>query len=123
NQIASSLHASFRHHATNTCQPSHIEQLVRSYGGTTSRSARRFLSLMTFFRAEERTFISLFLARWSPSPDTTVTNALDLVQNSDSSPLDVLAFSWRRPGEEKGTRRGPVVGSIYDPLVVITLSA
>ncbi|KAF8842420.1 hypothetical protein BDN67DRAFT_369708 [Paxillus ammoniavirescens] len=54
-----------------------------SYGGTMSRSVRRLLSLMRFFEAEKRTSIFLFLARWSPSPDATMTNVLDVVQNSD----------------------------------------
>ncbi|KAF8838207.1 hypothetical protein BDN67DRAFT_955439 [Paxillus ammoniavirescens] len=126
NQVTCLLDALFRLHPTNTCQPSHIEPLVRIYGGTMSESDRRLLSLMRLFEAEKRTSISSFLARWSPSPDTTVTNVLEVVQNLDPIQMlrTCLAFpSWRRFGEEKGVKGGPVDGSMYDPLIVIVLSA
>jgi nucleolar pre-ribosomal-associated protein 1 len=91
-----------------------------------SESDRRLLSLMRLFEAEKRTSISSFLARWSPSPDTTVTNVLEVVQNLDPIQMlrTCLAFpSWRRFGEEKGAKAGPMDGSMYDPLIAIVLSA
>ncbi|KAF9224544.1 hypothetical protein BS17DRAFT_780022 [Gyrodon lividus] len=126
NQVICLLDALFRLHPTNTCQPSHIEPLVRIYGGTMSQSDRRLLSVMRLFEAEKRTSVSSFLALWSPSPDATVTNVLEVVQNFD--PLQMLrtclAFpSWRRFGEEKGTKGDPIDESMYDPLIVIVLSA
>ncbi|KIK72179.1 hypothetical protein PAXRUDRAFT_29327, partial [Paxillus rubicundulus Ve08.2h10] len=91
-----------------------------------SQSDRRLLSLMWLFEAEKRTPIPSFLARWSPSPDTTVTNVLEAVQNLDPIQMlrTCLSFpSWRRFGEETGEKAGPMDGSIYDPLIAIVLSA
>jgi nucleolar pre-ribosomal-associated protein 1 len=68
-----------------------------------SRSVRRLLSLMRFFEAEKRTSISLFLARWSPSPDTTVTNVLDVAQNSD--PIQFLWTFLHSLGDDLAKRK------------------
>ncbi|KIJ58791.1 hypothetical protein HYDPIDRAFT_119198 [Hydnomerulius pinastri MD-312] len=120
------LDALFRLHPTNTCQPSHAEPLLRIYGGTMSTSDRRLLSIMRLFEAEKHASVSAFFARWSPSPDASVTNVLGVVQNFDPIRMlrTCLAFpNWRRFGEEKGTKQGPVDGSMYDLLIVIVLSS
>jgi nucleolar pre-ribosomal-associated protein 1 len=91
-----------------------------------SEADRRLLSIMRLFEAEKSTSISSFFARWSPSPDTTVTNVLEAVHNFDPIQMlrTCLAFpSWRRIGQEKGTEGGHTDGSMYDPLLVIVLSA
>ena len=120
------LDALFRLHPANTCQPSHIEPLFQVYGGTMSSADRRLLSIMRLFEAEKRTSLSPFFARWSPSPDATVSDALEVVQNFDPVYMlrTCLAFPlWRRFGEEKDAKDGPADDTMYDPLVVIVLSA
>ncbi|KAF8128177.1 ribosome 60S biogenesis N-terminal-domain-containing protein [Boletus edulis] len=120
------LDALFRLHPANTCQPSHIEPLFQVYGGTMSLPDRRILSIMRLFEGENRTSLSAFFSKWSPSPDATVSDALEVVQNFDPVYMlrTCLAFpSWRRLGEEKGPRDGPADDSMYDPLMAIVLSA
>ncbi|KAG6375258.1 ribosome 60S biogenesis N-terminal-domain-containing protein [Boletus reticuloceps] len=120
------LDALFRLHPANTCQPSHIEPLFQVYGGTMSLPDRRILSIMRLFEGENRTSLSAFFSRWSLSPDATVSDALEVVQNFDPVYMlrTCLAFpSWRRLGEEKGPRDGPADDSMYDPLMAIVLSA
>ncbi|KAF8429386.1 hypothetical protein L210DRAFT_3508558 [Boletus edulis BED1] len=95
------------------------------YGGTMSLPDRRILSIMRLFEGEKRTSLSIFFSRWSPSPDITVSDALEVVQNFDPVYMlrTCLAFpSWRRLGEEKGLRDGPADDSMYDPLMAIVLS-
>ncbi|KAF8122115.1 hypothetical protein EV363DRAFT_1301417 [Boletus edulis] len=78
------------------------------------------------FRRGKRTSLSIFFSRWSPSPDITVSDALEVVQNFDPVYMlqTCLAFpSWRRLGEEKGLRDGPADDLMYDPLMAIVLSA
>ncbi|KAH0839437.1 ribosome 60S biogenesis N-terminal-domain-containing protein [Lanmaoa asiatica] len=126
NQMTRLLDALFRLHPANTCQPSHIETLFQVYGGTMSSPDRRLLSIMRLFETEKRTSLSSFFSRWSPSPDATVSDALEVVQNFDPVYMlrTCLAFPlWRRFGEEKGARDGPADDSMYDPLMVIVLSA
>ncbi|KIJ58488.1 hypothetical protein HYDPIDRAFT_34133, partial [Hydnomerulius pinastri MD-312] len=120
------LDALFHLHPTNTCQPSHAEPLLRIYGGTMSASDRRLLSIMRLFEAEKHTSVSAFFARWSPSPDASVTNVLEVVQNFDPIRMlrTCLAFpKWRRFGEDKDATQGPADELMYDPLIVIVLSA
>lgn len=81
---------------------------------------------MRLFETEKRTSLSPFFSRWSPSPDTTVSEALEVVQTFDPvyTLRTCLAFpSWRGFGEEKGAREGPADDSMYDPLMAIALSA
>jgi hypothetical protein len=87
---------------------------------------RRLLSIMRLFEAEKRTSLSAFFSRWAPSQDATVSDALEVVQSFDPVYMlrTCLAFpSWRRFREEKGMRDGPADDSMYDPLMVIVLSA
>jgi len=91
-----------------------------------SSSDRRLLSIMRLFEAEKRTSLSPFFSRWSPTPDATVSDALEVVQNFDPVYMlrTCLAFPlWRRFGEERVTRDGSADDSMYDPLMVIVLSA
>ncbi|KIO12008.1 hypothetical protein M404DRAFT_994067 [Pisolithus tinctorius Marx 270] len=117
----------FRLHPANTCHPSHIEPLVQVYGGTMSTSDRRLLSIMRLFEAEKRTSISPLFSRWSPSPDASATNILEVVQNLD--PVKMLRTclffpGWRRFGDdEKGVRENPNDEHMYDPILVIAISA
>lgn len=126
NQVTRLLDALFRLHPANTCQPSHVESLFQVYGGTMSSPDRRILSLMRLFEAQKRTSLSAFFSLWSPSPDATVSDVLEVVQNFDPVYMlrTCLAFpSWRRFGEEKHTRNGSADDSMYDPLMAIVLSA
>ncbi|KIJ58984.1 hypothetical protein HYDPIDRAFT_46996, partial [Hydnomerulius pinastri MD-312] len=120
------LDALFHLHATNTCQPSHAEPLLRIYGGTMSASDRRLLSIMRLFEAEKHTSDSTFSARWSPTLDASATSVSEVVQNFDPIRMlrTCLAFpNWRRFGEEKDARQGPADELMYDPLIMIVLSA
>ena len=126
NQVTRLLDTLFRLHPANTCQPSQIEPLFQVYGGTMSSSDRRLLSIMRLFESEKRTSLSPFFSQWSPSPDATVSDALEVVQNFDPVYMlrTCLAFpAWRRFGEEKRSRDGPTEDSMYDPLMVIVLCA
>ncbi|KAH7884073.1 ribosome 60S biogenesis N-terminal-domain-containing protein [Phlebopus sp. FC_14] len=127
-QVIRLLDALFALHPTNTCQPSHVEPLFRIYRGTMSSCDRHLLSIFRLFEAEKRTSLSSLFARWSPSPETStsVTNALEVIQNLDPVRMlrTCLAFpTWRRFGEEKYSKEGPTHELMYDPLVVVALSA
>ncbi|KAI6110769.1 ribosome 60S biogenesis N-terminal-domain-containing protein [Pisolithus croceorrhizus] len=127
NGITRLLDGLFRLHPTNTCHPSHIEPLVQVYGGTMSTSDRRLLSIMRLFEAEKRTSISPFFSKWSPSPDASSANILEVVQNFD--PVKMLRTclffpGWRRFADDaKGVKESPNDDHMYDPLLVIALSA
>ncbi|KAI6044064.1 ribosome 60S biogenesis N-terminal-domain-containing protein [Pisolithus marmoratus] len=127
NAITRLLDGLFRLHPANTCHPSHIEPLVQVYGGTMSTSDRRLLSILRLFEAEKRTSISPFFANWSPSSDASATNILEVVQNLD--PVKMLRTclffpGWRRfVDDEKEVKEDPNAEQMYDPLLVIAISA
>ncbi|KAL4075510.1 ribosome 60S biogenesis N-terminal-domain-containing protein [Scleroderma citrinum] len=126
NEVTSLLDVLFHLHPTQTCHPSHIELLVQAYGGTLSPSDRRLLSIMRLFEAEKRTSVSPFFSRWSPSLDASVTNILEVMQNLD--PIKMLRTclffpTWRRLSDAESARDGPNDEHMYDPLLIIALSA
>ncbi|KAG2356040.1 ribosome 60S biogenesis N-terminal-domain-containing protein [Suillus spraguei] len=118
--------ALFRLHPTNTCQPSHIIPLMRIYGGTISSSDRNLLSIFRLYEAEKLTPISSIFAKWSPSPDMSISSQLDAVQNMD--PIRMLRTChvfpiWRRMSDEQEGEKVGLDEQVYDPLFVTLLVA
>ncbi|KAG2153453.1 ribosome 60S biogenesis N-terminal-domain-containing protein [Suillus bovinus] len=118
--------ALFRLHPNNTCQPSHVIPLMRIYGGTISASDRNLLNIFRLFEAERLTPISSIFAKWSPSPDISVSSQLDAVQNLD--PIRMLRTChvfpiWRRMSDEQEDEKVGLDEQVYDPLFVTLLVA
>ena len=57
----------FKKHPYNSCQPSHVTPILSIYGGTTSDSDLRILSIFRLFEEQRRLPVSSLLARWRPT--------------------------------------------------------
>lgn len=119
------LYVLFHLHPNNTCQPSHLEPLVRIYGGTMSKSDRQLLAIFQLFETHRKTSVASILIRWSSSSDASST-PFEAMQSLD--PIRVLrtclAYPTRRSfteDEDKEERRSDA--QIYDPIFVMLLLA
>ena len=125
NSMVHLLHDLFHAHPINTCQPSHLEPIVRIYGGTISNSDRQLLSVFRLFEAHRKTSVASLLSRWSSSSDVAST---PLEATLSLEPIRVLRTCLAFPTSiSLGTDDlAPVrVGDslIYDPNFIISLVA
>ncbi|KAF8905722.1 ribosome 60S biogenesis N-terminal-domain-containing protein [Gymnopilus junonius] len=134
------LHHLFTLHPTNTCQITHIEPLIRVYGGTLSLADRRVLSVFGLFERERKVSVTPLLSRWSADGagrgDGVSQTALEALQSLD--PILVLRTTlnfprWRRLGDQllgvdvDGASAGAGIGAtadeavLYDPIFLMLL--
>lgn len=113
----------FNLHPWNTCQPTHVDPLVRIYRGTLSISDRKLLSIFQLFEAQRKASVGSLLVRWSSSADIPSNNILDAVQNLDAIRVlrTCLTFpKWRR--FEDQLQEGEHLDiQIYDPVFLILI--
>ncbi|KAF9807927.1 hypothetical protein IEO21_08001 [Rhodonia placenta] len=125
--VAHVLHTAFHLHPSNACQPTHIEPLLRLYGGTASVSDRRLLDIFQLFEVTRKTSIASLFHRWSASPDSRAGSTLEAVQNLDPNLClkTCLSFpDWRRATIDSEDENLVLHGSsMYDPLFLILLFA
>lgn len=119
------LNVLFNLHPANTCQPTHIEPLVRIYGGTLSASDLQLLSIFQLYEQQRKASVASLISQWSPSSNTISSNALDAIQNLD--PIRVLRTclifpKWRRL-EDQAEMKHTCDAEIYDPVLLILIFA
>lgn len=118
------VHVLFHLHPANTCQPSHVEPLVRIYGGTLSSADREVLSIFQLFEVQRKVSIASLLTRWSTSVDTTSSNSLEAIHSLD--PIQMLRSclmfpSWRRFESALISSDIADNAQLYDPIFIILL--
>ena len=117
------LHTLFHLHPRNTCHPTHIQPLIRVYGGTTTASDHQLLAVFQLFEAQRKVSVAPLLAQWS-SPSTTSSNALEAIRNLDSVQVfrTCLAFPMQSMSAKQRGRTGTERDmQLYDPLFLILL--
>ncbi|KAF9263035.1 hypothetical protein L218DRAFT_1077444 [Marasmius fiardii PR-910] len=126
------LHILFYSHPSNTCQPSHIQPLLRIYRGTLSVSDRKLLGIFRLFEREKKVSVGVVLGRWSPSPNESSNSdsAMEMLKSLDSGMVLRTCLRWPKwrkygyDGKEedandenhRGTRGGE---DLYDPIFLI----
>ena len=102
-------------HPQNTCQPSHVEPLVRLYRGTLSISDRKLIAIFVLFEHTKKSAITSLLSRWSPSPGVVCDNVLQAVQALDPARIwrtCVQYPQWVSCSSESASHND---GHLYDP--------
>ncbi|KZT67038.1 hypothetical protein DAEQUDRAFT_694819 [Daedalea quercina L-15889] len=122
--IADLLLFLFRLHPSNTCQPTHVEPLLRLYHGSLSVSDTKILSIFRLFEAVRKTSCIALLSGWSASPTGSSLNALDAVLSLD--PNRVLKTCLNFPQYHRmldGVDEQATDDAIYDPVFMMLLLA
>jgi nucleolar pre-ribosomal-associated protein 1 len=122
--IVNLIHILFHLHPANTCQPSHVEPLVRIYGGTLSSADCKVLSIFHLFEVQRRAPITSLLTRWSSSGDTISSSSLEAIHSLD--PIQVLRSClmfpiWRRFENAAISSDISDSAQLYDPIFIILL--
>ncbi|OCH95273.1 hypothetical protein OBBRIDRAFT_767994 [Obba rivulosa] len=125
NGISHLLHVLFHLHPNNTCQPTHVQPLLRIYGGTLSSSDRRLLAIFRLFEHTRKMSVAVLFSRWSASGDVVSSSSLEAIQSLDPNLIfkTCLAFpQWRSLDEDniEENERGVM---LYDPVFVALLFA
>ncbi|KAI0717490.1 hypothetical protein C8T65DRAFT_111220 [Cerioporus squamosus] len=119
------LHTLFHLHPTNTCQPSHIEPLRRTYGGSLSHADLRILSIFQLFETTRKTSVASLFGQWSTAGDVSSNSALEAIQSLDPSRVLKTCLEypdWRKLADVDQSRTFANDG-IYDPVFVLLLFA
>lgn len=136
------LHTLFFLHPANTCQVSHIEPLIRVYGGTLAVSDRKILSVFQLFERQRKLSVRSIIGRWAP-PSSSLAGAvanggsigLEALQNLDTILVlrTGLAFPmWRsvdddmdpefvKAREKANTSESDYESQLYDPVFLLLL--
>ncbi|TDL17669.1 hypothetical protein BD410DRAFT_754176 [Rickenella mellea] len=122
------LHTMFHQHPSNTCQPTHIQPLLRLYRGSLSPSDRQLLAIFHLFETQRKASMTSIFAHWSSSESTVSQTCLDAVTSLDATIIlrTCLAFPVRRPldvAKVHGSEERPTDSQIYDPVFVLLLFA
>lgn len=120
------LHALFQLHPSNTYQPSHIEPLVKIYGGTCSRVDRTILAIFQHFESQRSLSVATLLQQWSTMTSQPASNAREALSYLDATQMfrTCLAFPMDRgTDDDLQIRLGGEGDMIYDPLFVVLLFA
>lgn len=122
NVLADLLLVLFRLYPSNTCQPTHIEPLLRLYNGSLSASDTKILSIFRLFESVRKTSCAALLSRWSSSGIGTSSSALDAILSLDPNRVlkTCLDFPQHRRMFEDVDEEA-TVDMIYDPVFVILL--
>lgn len=118
------LHCLFKLHPHNTCQISHIEPLIRVYGGTLSRPDIQILSIFRLFEAQRKLSATALISRWSSASNTSSQTALEALQSLD--PIAVLRTClnfprWRQLDDQSDRIIDSTEAAHYDPVFLMLL--
>ena len=130
--ITSTLKTLFFLHPANTCQVSHIEPLIRVYGGTLSPADGCIIDIFQLFETQRRLSVRSIVSRWSP-PSSSVpgtagvveSSGLEALQNVD--PILVLRTALAFPtlkSDDKQVKSSTLLkhqSQLYDPLFLLYL--
>jgi nucleolar pre-ribosomal-associated protein 1 len=125
--IVKLLHTLFHLHPANTCQPSHIEALIRIYRATVSQSDRRLLDVFQLFERSRSLSTGALCDRWSTSSGySTTLTALSGLRSLEPALVlrTCLLFPRRRSlRRDADIPRTPEAGHLYDPVFLVLLFA
>jgi len=118
------LHTLFNLYPNNTCQITHIEPLIRIYRGTASPSDIRVLSIFQLFEGQRKLSVAPLLARWSATPATPSTSALEALLSLDPAVVlkTCLNFpQWRHVESQFKFKIQATSSTVYDPVFLMLL--
>ncbi|CDO76370.1 hypothetical protein BN946_scf185011.g34 [Trametes cinnabarina] len=117
------LHALFRLHPNNTCQPSHIEPLLKVYSGSLGSADRKILSIFRLFECTRRIPVTSLFSQWSGNTDAPSTNALDAILALEPSRVIKTCLDFPEFRTVEGEDEGPSSERLYDPVFILLLFA
>ncbi|KAJ6559224.1 ribosome 60S biogenesis N-terminal-domain-containing protein [Mycena vulgaris] len=124
--VVHALHILFNLHPANTCQVTHVQPLVRIYGGTSSTSDRQLISVFQLFETQRKISVASLLGQWSSTPEVPSSNALEAVQSLDAILVlrTCLHFpKWRCLADQSGFTANSRDAQLYDPVFLILIFA
>jgi nucleolar pre-ribosomal-associated protein 1 len=112
-------------HPSNTCQPSHVEPLVRAYGGTFGHPDREILSIFRLFESQRGLSVAELIIRWSTAPTHPSDSAAEALRSLDPvrGLRSCLAFPLNRAIDDLNNTQIEGREDVYDPLFVALLFA
>ncbi|KDR74243.1 hypothetical protein GALMADRAFT_250000 [Galerina marginata CBS 339.88] len=118
------LHGLFHLHPTNTSQITHIEPVIKIYGGTLSNSDLRILSIFQLFEGQRKLSVTPLLSRWSSATASSSHTPLEAIQSLD--PILVLRTCldfprWRRLEDQPQNDTTAHEAVLYDPVFLMLL--
>ncbi|KAI8984871.1 ribosome 60S biogenesis N-terminal-domain-containing protein [Trametes punicea] len=119
------LHDLFLLHPNNTCQPSHIDPLMRVYGGSLGSADTKIFCIFHLFESTRKTAVTSLLSEWSGRVDVSSANALEALLALEPSRVlkTCLDFPNRRTAKRDSGYLVSGGESLYDPLFVLLLFA
>ncbi|KAF4602702.1 hypothetical protein EYR40_005919 [Pleurotus pulmonarius] len=124
--IINLLSTLFHLHPANTCQPTHVEPLIRIYQGSLSPPDQQILSIFRLFEVHRTTSMAPLLSSWSSSPDISSADASDALRSLDPGKVlrTCLGFPhWRRFEVQEVHIIGRHETLLYDPIFLLLLFA
>ncbi|KAJ7644108.1 ribosome 60S biogenesis N-terminal-domain-containing protein [Roridomyces roridus] len=126
NRIIHGLHILFHLHPANTCQVTHVQPLIRIYGGTSSTPDRMLLSIFQLFESQRKVSVASLLGQWSPTADVPSSNLLEAVLSLDATLVlrTCLHFpKWRCLMDQDIFAENSRDALLYDPVFLILIFA
>ncbi|KAF7433677.1 hypothetical protein PC9H_005640 [Pleurotus ostreatus] len=124
--IINLLSTLFHQHPANTCQPTHVEPLVRIYQGSLSVPDQQILAVFRLFEVERTTSMAPLLSSWSSSPDIPSADASEAIRTLDPGRVlrTCLGFPhWRRFEVQEVRALSRHETLLYDPVFLLLLFA
>ena len=115
----------FNLHPHNTCQVTHIDPLVKVYGGTLSYFDVKILSILQLFEKQRKLSVAPLLSSWSTIPNSASTTAVEALQSLDPTIVFFTCTNfpqWRRI--QNSTFSKAVIAkdrNLYDPVFLLLL--
>ena len=103
-----------------------MQPLVRIYGGTSSTSDRKLLSIFQLFETQRKISVASLLSQWSATPDILSSNALEAVQSLDAILVlrTCLHFpKWRTLADQTNFSENSRDAQLYDPVFLLLIFA
>jgi nucleolar pre-ribosomal-associated protein 1 len=123
--VVALLHTLFHLHPTNTCQPSHVEPLIRIYRASMSRADRQLLAIFQLFEGQRGLSIGALCGQWSTSLGySTTSTALDGLRSLESALVFRTCLSFPRTrtlDPDVDRHASPEEQRLYDPLFLMLL--
>ncbi|EJD00768.1 uncharacterized protein FOMMEDRAFT_169024 [Fomitiporia mediterranea MF3/22] len=119
----------FFKHPVNTCQPSHVEPLIRLYTGSLSPEDRRLVSIFQLFEEQRKTSAASIMCRWAQTGSTDQQTSLDAVLGLEAVRVFRTCLSFPNRRSLSRTNGDEVVMSsaedrlVYDPIFLLLLFA
>ena len=120
--LAKLLYTIFHLHPTNTCQPSHLQPLIRLYGGSLSKGDCHLLEIFRLYETQRQISVASLIANWSAPGNEAPQSSLDALSYLEPSQIlrTCMNFPIDRPFDGSPSTNN---AQIYDPAFVVLLFA